>query len=183
MMAVVTMSPLRLRRCQRPKQDCKTKNRKHCSLQRHVVSSIVGILNRLPSMVRARRLQRGFLNFENFRRPKDQERSTSMVPLRVRKGNTFTFACSGSAATPVRQSNAQACHGHTTVSPSTHPCPKGPCRCGHQFSSACSSPPTLARQYVPPSHSTSRTSSFAGPSPAAHKRFHSPTRQIPFPQT
>src|ERR1019366_9373844 len=52
---------------------------------------------------------------------------------------------------------AHSCHGHTSLSPSRLPCPRGPPACGQMPSSALSSPPTLQIAYVPSPTSASIT--------------------------
>src|SRR5204862_3446904 len=73
---------------------------------------------------------------------------------------------------PVFTWNAHECHGHTTVSPSSHPCPSGPCRCGLTLSSADNSPFTFARQTATPSTSASATCPTAGASATPHNLTH-----------
>ena len=63
-------------------------------------------------------------------------------------------------------------------SPSIHPCPSGPCRCGHTLSSADNSPFTFARQIATPSTSASATCPTAGASANPHNRTHFANRKF-----
>jgi hypothetical protein len=107
--------------------------------------------------------------------------STSTSSPSTFTGNTSTFARSGGSAIPVDVLNAHECHGHTTASPSSQPCPNGPRRCGHQLSSAESRPSTFARQTPTPCTSASITSPGFGTSPTPHNRTHCSAIQSNFP--
>jgi hypothetical protein len=85
-----------------------------------------------------------------------------------RKTSTPTFgSCSTS---PVRRSNAHACHGHSTLPFSRVPSASGPCRCGHMLSTAASRPSSFARQSWRPPIVNSRREPGAGASPLEHSR-------------
>src|SRR3979411_2683089 len=96
----------------------------------------------------------------------------------TRSGNTSTRSLTGYSATPVFTWNAHECHGHTTASPSSHPCPSGPCRCGQTLSSADNTPFTFARQTATPSTSASATCPTAGVSARPHNLTHLATRNF-----
>src|SRR5205814_5125814 len=98
--------------------------------------------------------------------------STRTSSPSTRSGNTSTRSFAGYSDNPVFTWNAHECHGHTTVSPSSHPCPSGPCRCGHTLSNADNSPFTFARQTATPSTSASATCPTAGASANPHNLTH-----------
>src|SRR2546422_11743377 len=59
-----------------------------------------------------------------------------------------SFAAGLCAACPVFGSHCQPCQGHTSLSPSIVPCPKGPPRCRQTLSMAEITPFTLATQII-----------------------------------
>src|ERR1700678_2839777 len=66
--------------------------------------------------------------------------------------------------TPVFGSQAQPCHGQTTLPPSIIPCPSGPPRCRQTLSMALKVPFTLSMQVVLPPQGNSLASSAGGSS-------------------
>ena len=95
----------------------------------------------------------------------------------TRTANTSTRSCTGYSDSPVFKLNVHECHGQTTASPSSHPCPIGPCRCGQILSIADSVPFTLAKQIPTPATSASATFPTAGASPTPHNLTHCATRK------
>ena len=104
--------------------------------------------------------------------------STSTSSPSIRSGKTSTRSCTGYSAIPVFVWNVHECHGQTTRLPSSQPCPNGPCRCGHQLSSAESSPSTFARHTPTPSTSASATCPTAGASANPHNLTHFATKNL-----
>jgi hypothetical protein len=102
--------------------------------------------------------------------------STRTSSPSTRSGNTSTRSCAGYSANPVFRLNAHECHGQTTASPSIHPCPSGPCRCGQMLSSADNTPFTFARHTCTPSTSASITRPTGGASANPHNLTHCATK-------
>ncbi len=116
------------------------------------------------------------------RLPKAAHTNASVQSISISRSSPSTFSSStstsplsGGNASPVRVSNAHECHGQTTASPSSHPCPSGPPRCGQTLFNAHNRPSTFARHTGTPFTSASVTSPGFGASLTAHNRTHSLT--------
>ncbi len=105
--------------------------------------------------------------------------STRTSSPSTRSGNTSTRSSAGYSANPVFTLNAHECHGHTTASPSIHPCPSGPCRCGQMLSRADKTPFTFATHTCTPSTSASITRPTTGASANPHNLTHCATQNPP----
>jgi hypothetical protein len=95
------------------------------------------------------------------------QHSTSTSQPSIFKGYTDTFAAALCPASPLTGSHCHPCHGHTTLPPSTKPCPNGPPRWRHRLSMALKVPLTLATQITFPAQENSLASFSAGSSPCA----------------